>query len=198
MAERKQTEPQQEQTAPQPVDRQLDRQQRASSELELGQRAFEAGEYRRSVQALERSLTWAPAATALHGEIQIWLVMAYDAAGDRELALALCKKTTHHPQWAIRQEAKRLLYILEAPALARRDNWTAKIPDLTDIPSHDEKSWARSPSPTTAPRRSIAPPQGYVIPAPTDPTQVEVEDQGLIWLMLIVSTIVVGGLIWLA
>jgi hypothetical protein len=169
----------------------------AQTEFQLGQQAFESGEYRQSVQALERSLAMAAAGSVLQGDIQIWLVMAYEAAGDRVKARQLCKATVRHPQLATRKDAKGLLYILEAPELRRRDDWVTKIPNLEGIPSRNEKAWA-APAPTKLRNKPKEKPQGYVIPEPTDPTKVEIEDRGFVWLALIGSTIVVLGLIWFA
>jgi hypothetical protein len=169
----------------------------AQQEWQRGKQAFEAGVYRQSVQALERSLAAADPGSALHGEVQIWLVTAYEAAGERALARELCKAAVRHPQWETRKEAKRLLYILEAPELRRREDWNTKIPDLEAIPSTDEKAWA-APSQYQPTRKPKEKPQGYVIPAPTDPSQVETEDRGFVWLIVIGSAIVLGGLIWLA
>jgi hypothetical protein len=173
-----------------------DQKEMARAAFEQGQRAFESGQYRQSVQALEQAIVLAAMASPLHGEIQVWLVMAYDATGDRVAAIALCKKTTRHPQWATRQEAKRLLYILEAPALARSEDWVTKIPDLTTLDRNDDKNWGASPSNNSRPPVEV--PKGYVIPAPTDPTQVEVEDRRFVWVVLGGIAIVLMGLVWWA
>lgn len=168
----------------------------AQQDLQLGQRAFEAGQYRTSVEAFERSLALAPPGTLLHGEVAIWLVTAYEAAGDREPARLLCEKTTKHPQWDTRKEAKRLLYILKAPVLRSREDWLAKIPDLESLePKTDGQKWAAPKSPAIRPPRPAPPPKGYQI-APLPDPHVEREDRAFVWVVLGAIGVLLAGLTW--
>lgn len=105
----------------------------AKTEYARGQAAFERGRYRESVEFLERGVELARPATALGGEVQIWLVNAYSAVGRQEDAIALCEVLTRHPQLDTRKQAKNLLYILQAPSLQKREEWNTKIPDLADL-----------------------------------------------------------------
>jgi hypothetical protein len=146
----------------------------AQQDLALGQRAFEAGQYRTAVKALT----------------------AYEAAGDREPARLLCEKTTKHPQWDTRKEAKRLLYILKAPVLRSRDDWQAKIPDLESLePKTDGQTWAAPKSPAIRPPRPAPAPKGYQI-APLPDPNVAREDQAFVWVVLAAIGVVMLGLAW--
>jgi hypothetical protein len=165
--------------------------------IQQGQRAFESGRYRAAVKAFEAAVGRADPGTVLHGEATVWLVTAYEAAGDREIARKLCKTATRHPQWATRQASKRLLYILEAPELRKRDDWTTKIPDLEALTEdQDDPKWVRVNLQNTAPPkpRSSAQPEGYQIPPPTDLSQVETEDGMFVWVVLGAIGVVLGGL----
>jgi tetratricopeptide (TPR) repeat protein len=164
------------------------------SEFQQGKQAFEAGQYRSAVQLLEQALAWVDAGTPLHGDVQVWLVTAYEAAGDREQARELCKAAVRHPQWETRKSAKRLLYILEAPALRKREDWLTQIPDLEKLESNDDRNWGTPALQTTSRKPKEKPPEGYQIPPPTDPTQVETEDRLFVWVVLGGIAIVLGGL----
>ena len=75
--------------------------------LSQGQRAFECGQYQSAIQCFEQGKTIASVGTALHGELQIWLVMAYEAAGDRTRALDLCRIIGAHPDLETRKQSKQ-------------------------------------------------------------------------------------------
>jgi tetratricopeptide (TPR) repeat protein len=97
-----------------------------------GQDAFERGLYREAIDCFQRALSLTPESSALGGAIQIWLVTAYEAAERREEALALCRELRTHPNYETRQQAKQLLYILEAPKLQLKPEWLTQIPELNE------------------------------------------------------------------
>jgi hypothetical protein len=95
-----------------------------------GLRAMESGRYREAVAALESARVSRP-----HDpQVKLWLVMAYEANQQRQLARDLCRELTSHPDPQIRQQSQRVLYILEAPQLQRRAEWLNEIPPITDEP----------------------------------------------------------------
>jgi TPR repeat protein len=59
----------------------VDLQAQARTAYAYGQEAFERGNYRESVEYFEQAVDLARAATPLGGEIQTWLVNAYNAVG---------------------------------------------------------------------------------------------------------------------
>ncbi|NEQ28041.1 MAG: hypothetical protein F6K28_55440, partial [Microcoleus sp. SIO2G3] len=89
----------------------------AQTQYQAGKTAFERGDYRQSVQALEKAVSLVARNTRVGGEMQFWLVTAYQAAEQQQEAIALCEQLTRHPDLQTRQQAKRLLYILKAPRL---------------------------------------------------------------------------------
>ena len=165
--------------------------------LSQGQRAFECGQYQSAIRCLEQGRTTVSAGTALHGEFQIWLVTAYEAAGDRTRALDLCRAIGRHPDMETRKQSKRLLYILEAPKLRMNPECLTEIPDLTEIePNGGDRDWGRPVVNLTPPRPpKLKPPTGYVIPEPTDPTQVNMgDDRSILWAVLGAIGVLIGVL----
>jgi tetratricopeptide (TPR) repeat protein len=163
---------------------------------QAGQLAFERGDYRQAVQWLEQAAGLAESGTKLEGEVQMWLVNAYEAGGMREQALDLCRQISRHPDWQSRQQAKRLLYILEAPRLRLKPEWQSEIPDLTQLESAD--GWGN----VGASNRTAPPPRleekTYTIAPPTDPTQVKTQDRQALWVALVGIVLTLGGLLWLS
>jgi len=180
-----------------PDDRGDDRKLQAQTCFQAGQRAFEFGNYPIAIQKFEQGRTFASASSALHGELQTWLVTAYEAAGDRDRALELCRTIGSHPNLETRKQAKRLLYILEAPKLRRKEDWLTKIPDLTDIRDNNDKNWGTTASNLTSPKPvKIKPPEGYVIPEPTDPTKVNMGDERSLGWAVAGAIAILLGVLW--
>lgn len=100
---------------------------------QLGKDAFERGQYRAAIEQLEKACGLVNRASPLGGEVQMWLVTAYEAAGLREEAIALCETVSRHPDVTARKQGRRLLYILRAPRLKPRPEWITPIPDLSTL-----------------------------------------------------------------
>jgi tetratricopeptide (TPR) repeat protein len=163
--------------------------EQAKAQYELGKRAFEGGEYRQSVEALERAVGLANPNSALGGEMQTWLVTAYQAAGRLTEAIALCEQLGQHPDLKTRQQGKRLLYILQAPQLKTRPEWLTQIPDLTAINSEGERPQPKYGSTT---------PKPIPAPEPVDLSQVNTKDNRFVWVALVLILLLGGGLLWLS
>jgi tetratricopeptide (TPR) repeat protein len=101
---------------------------------QAGISAFERGQYRVSIEQLNAALDLISSGSREGGEIQIWLISAYQGLGEGEKASEICKQLITHPIYQIREQAKRLLYIIEAPRLKRPEEWMTKIPDLEKLP----------------------------------------------------------------
>jgi tetratricopeptide (TPR) repeat protein len=168
----------------------------AKADYQAGMAAFERGDYRKSVGSLEKANAMINPNSALGGDVQSWLVMAYEAAGQREAAIALCRQLTNHPDLKTRKEGRRLLYILEAPQLKTRPEWLTQIPDLTNISEADPKSRMGASSVTSGRSRTV--PRPKAIPEPVDLSQVNTEDNRFIWVALLAAISIVGGLVWLS
>lgn len=166
-------------------------------EYRAGKADFERGNYRESVQHFETANSLASPSSRLGGEIQIWLVTAYEAAGRRSEALDLCRRVSRHPDYTTRKEGKRLLYILEAPKLQTRPEWLTQIPDLSTLADGTAQTGkGRSQYTSTAPAKREDPPKQLLLTEPADPTKVNTKDNQFIWVALIAIIILLGSLAW--
>ncbi|MDB9518129.1 hypothetical protein PN466_14350 [Roseofilum reptotaenium CS-1145] len=155
--------------------------------LERGKQAFERGDYREAIADLEAAKGQVSGSSALGGEVQIWLVTAYEAAGKRDEALSLCETLDNHPDWHTRKQARRLLEILKAPQLNRRSEWNTTIPDLSAMEESDRLY--RQGTGTT----QVKPPKSKEELEPVDLSSVETEDNRFLWVALVAIALIIGG-----
>ncbi|NJR41131.1 MAG: hypothetical protein HC781_22680 [Leptolyngbyaceae cyanobacterium CSU_1_4] len=167
----------------------------ARQQFQIGQNAFERGLYRQSIEALEKAVSLADRSSSLGGEVQIWLVTAYQAADKNMEAIALCESLSTHPDVKIRKQSRRLLAILKAPKLKLREEWMTKIPDLTQLDEANGKNKRASGYLPPAPRPRSRPTPA---PAPIDLSQVETKDNGFVWIALGAIGLTIIGLIGLS
>jgi len=176
-------------------------QQNVSSDLEIvrteyqaGIAAFEGGQYRLAVQHLEKASALVARNSRLGGEVQIWLVTAYEAAGQKTEAIALCEQLKRHPDIETSKQARRLLYIMQAPQLQRPTEWLTQIPDLATLADNEAQTRLGS---ATANTNSSPKPQQRPVPEPIDPSQVNTRDNYFIWIALIaIIGLMLAGLFW--
>lgn len=161
----------------------------ATKEYQAGIAAFERGQYRESVDRLQKASALTTGNSRLGGKIQIWLVTAYEAAGQRTEAIALCEQLKQHPDSETSKQGKRLLYIMQAPQLKRPTEWMTQIPDLAAIA--DNESQVRIGSGNNKPKQ---PPQTEFV----DLSQVNTQDNRFIWVSLIAIGLTIIGLLWRA
>lgn len=165
------------------------------AEYRAGKAAFERGEYRKSVQHLESAEAMVDPVSRLGGEVQIWLVTAYEAAGQRTEAIDLCRRVSRHPDYTTRKQGKRLLYILEAPKLRARPEWLTEIPDLTGL--GDSSGQDRKGSSQYAAARSNKPrTETKPVFQPLEPNQEAVKDNQFVWVALLATGLMLGSLLW--
>jgi len=162
----------------------------AKREYETGRNLFERGQYGRALGHLEKASALADRGSSFGGDVQIWLVTAYQAAGREKDAIALCEKLTRHPQWDIRKQSRRLLDILKAPRLSKRPEWLTQIPDLGAVEESDRRDRRGQNTPI---KKSPAPKLGE----PVDLTQVNTKDNGFVWLALVAILLILGSFFWI-
>ncbi|WP_042341343.1 tetratricopeptide repeat protein [Calothrix sp. PCC 7507] len=160
--------------------------------FQTGKVAFESGQYREAVENLEKASTLVARNSRLGGEVQLWLVTAYEAAGRTEDAIALCQQLKRHPYSETSKQARRLVYILQAPKLQRPSEWMTEIPDLGALSDNESKI-----------RIAAKPRNSSGIKKPTEPefldlSQVNTSDNRFIWLALIVISLTLLYLAWLS
>lgn len=164
---------------------------KAKIEYQAGKAAFERGDYRQSVEYLEKASALVVRNSRLGGEVQMWLVTAYEAAGQRTEAIALCKQLKRHPDPETNKQSRNLLYILEAPQLERRPEWLTEIPDLTAVSESEHKFRQGS-----GVKRANPLPTKRIEAEPIDLSQVNTKDNRFIWVALIAISLILGGLVW--
>ena len=164
----------------------------AKSRYQIGVTAFENGQYRQAVENLEKASALLGKNTRFAGEVQIWLVNAYEAAERSEEAIALCQELSRHPHYEIRQQSKRLLYILKAPKLNRPKEWMTEIPDLDVISDNKSKIFVTSQS-----QKSTSKPKP-VEPEYIDLSTVNTKDNSFVWVALIAVGLTISYLVWLS
>jgi tetratricopeptide (TPR) repeat protein len=168
--------------------------EQAGLDFHAGKDAFERGQYRQAIEALQRSIALFGRNSAAGGEAQIWLVNAYQAAGQNLEAIALCEGLGSHPDLKTRKQSRRMIYILKAPKLKLKDEWVTKIPDLSKLDEANGKKRASSGYPPPPPR-PLPKPKSFVS-EPVDLNKVETKDNGFVWLALGAIALTVAGLIW--
>ena len=104
-------------------------------EYQAGQLAFERGRYREAVHHLEVASALVVGHAGLNGDVQIWLVTAYEAVGQCSDAIALCKKMTQHPSLEIRQQSlRRYVSLCERKSCSRRvEQFTPRVANVGEV-----------------------------------------------------------------
>lgn len=163
----------------------------AKNLYQSGKAAFESGQYRQAVENLEKAIALVNRNSRTGGEIQIWLVTAYEAAGRTEDAIALCEELKRHPFSETSKQARRLVYILKAPKLQRPSEWMTEIPDLGALSDNESKIRLAASTKSNQPKKPTE--REYV-----DLSQVNTKDNRFIWVALITISLILGSLVWLS
>jgi tetratricopeptide (TPR) repeat protein len=165
-----------------------DKRAQAKATIAQGQAAFERGRYKQAIAHFQTALTLSNPMGASGGEIQLWLVNAYIAAGEQAEGMALCRKLILHPDLETKRQSKNLLYILEAPELEMKPEWVTKIPDLAGLEGEPTQHYAQK---AKKPRQ-----RKPKAPEPVDLSQVNTADNQFVWIALLGVILTLGGLIW--
>lgn len=164
---------------------------------QAGKAAFESGQYRQSISLLEKAIALVPKTSILSGEAGIWLVMAQDASGRNEDAIALCTQLAKHPHLETAQQGKRLLYILKAPKLTKRPEWKSEIPDLSRLEDGDRAPSALANYPRTKKKRKPRQEEPEEL-EPIDWSKIDTNDNQFIGIALVVIILLVASWAWLS
>ena len=155
-----------------------------------GKKALENGKYRLSIAKLESAKELVSFSTRMGAEVEILLATAYQAAGNKQQAIACCQELTNHPNLSIRQKAKDVLYIIQAPELQRPSEWMSEIPDLSSSDTAKPKYVATK-------KKTPSKPQNEEL-SEIDWSQVNKEDNQFIWFALLIAIATIGGLIFIS
>ena len=100
------------------------------SELATAEASLQRGDYGQSLVFLESLASQYPLPSKEGAKIRILMITAWMGQGEDQKAIATCRLLTNQKESTIRQQAKQLISILEAPSLSRPDNWSIKIPQI--------------------------------------------------------------------
>ena len=101
-----------------------------ASVIKAVEAALEKGHYNFCIKILEPLLLDYKAETEIGGKLRLLVVTAHMGKGDEKEAIDICQTLIHNKKETIRQQAKQLLSILDAPQLPRPSNWSVEIPKI--------------------------------------------------------------------
>ena len=116
-----------------PADGQAGPQQPDPPELAQAQRALESGDYGACLRGLTPLADAHGASTPLGGRIRLLMATALMGQGDAAAAAACCRSLRGCKDLILRQQARDLEEVLEAPALQRPRNWSVQMPSLGEL-----------------------------------------------------------------
>ncbi len=119
--------------------------------LAAAEAALERGDYGQCIALLEPLAEATSNSDSQGAEIRMLLVTAWMGKGDESKALSTCRLLTRCKDPELRNRARQLLDVLEAPSLARPESWSMQLPTLEMDPSVGKR-------PKLLNRRKLPPP----------------------------------------
>ena len=132
-----------------------------STGLSAAERALERGDYGLCLRLLEPLAEASPITEPEGAAIRMVMVTAWMGQGEERKAIATCRLLTRCKDPDLRNRARQLLSVLEAPSLERPARWSMQLPTLDMAPRVGKGTV------TGSRRRRPTPPP----PPPTGPTQ---------------------------
>ena len=133
-----------------------------TSAIKAAEDALDKGDYNFCIKIVEPFLVDFQADTSIGGQIRLLIVTAYIGKGDEQKAINISKALINNKKENVRQQAKQLISILEAPNLPRPSNWSVEIPKIKMEPSVEtsfrktkKKKKERINHPQTGPTKSL-------------------------------------------
>ena len=132
-----------------------------ASAIKAAEAALEKGDYNFCIKIVDPLLLDSQADTSMGGKLRLIIVTAYMGKGEEQKAISICQTLIHNKKESVRQQAKQLLSILDAPQLPRPSNWSIEIPKLEMEPSlkssfrKPKKKKERINHPPTGPTKSL-------------------------------------------
>ncbi len=106
-----------------------------ASAIKAAEAAIDKGDYNFCIKTIEPLLLDFQPETETGGKLRLLIVTAYMGKCDEQKAINICQILIHNKKESIRQQAKQLLSILDAPHLPRPSNWSIEIPKIELEPS---------------------------------------------------------------
>ena len=92
--------------------------------------ALDKGDYNLCIEIIDPLLLTFSGSTTIGGQLRLLKVTAYMGIGDEQKAINICQTLIDNKEANVRQQAKQLLSILDAPRLPRPSNWSIEIPKI--------------------------------------------------------------------
>ena len=102
----------------------------SASAIKAAEVALEKGDYNFCIKIVDPLLLSYTAETKIGGQLRLLKVTAYIGRGDEKEAIEICQLLVNNREPTVRQQAKQLLSILDAPSLPRPANWSVEIPKI--------------------------------------------------------------------
>ncbi len=131
-----------------------------ASAIKTAEAALDIGDYNFCIKIVDPLLITFQAETETGGQLRLLIVTAYMGKGDEQQAKNICQTLTKNKKESIRQQAKQLLSILDAPHLPRPSNWSVEIPKIEMDPSlkssfRKKKEKKKTIHPPTGPTKNL-------------------------------------------
>ncbi len=150
----------------------------------MAEQALESGDYQQCLNLLEVLAKEYPLTEKKGAQIRMLMVTALMGKGQEQEAISTCRLLTHCKDNNLRQKARQLLEVLEAPSLPRPDNWSITLPKIDFT---DSKGGARQNLKKRIPKETPPPP-------PTGPTKfLSIGFSLLVLIVLIVLSFALSG-----
>tara|TARA_Y100001968_G_C19443944_1_gene764186 strand:- start:96 stop:1196 length:1101 start_codon:yes stop_codon:yes gene_type:complete len=130
-----------------------------TSALKAAEAAIESGDYSQCILLLESLISKDKLARKEKSEAQILLVTAWIGQGNDQKAIETCQALIKDKDSKIREKAKQLISILEAPSLPRPSSWSVKIPNI-DLTTEKRQNLSFSKTKEGDDRAERLPPTG--------------------------------------
>ena len=108
---------------------------KSASAIKAAEAALEKGDYNFCLKIIDPLLLSFPAETTTGAQLRLLKVTAHMGRGDEQAAINICQLLTTNKEPSIRDQAKQLISILDAPCLPRPSNWSVEIPKIEMEPS---------------------------------------------------------------
>ena len=128
--------------------------------LGKAEEALSRGDYAQCIQILEYLENCHEHSDLDHSNIRMLLITAYIGKGDNHKAIKVYRLLVKSKTKSIREQAKQLLPILEAPSLNRPSNWSIQIPSIKNSFDNSSKYLTQSKPISKNESRVYYPPTG--------------------------------------
>ena len=105
--------------------------QPAPLDLTIAETALERGDYGQCLEQLTPLAEARPLPDPEGARVRLLMVTALMGQGRDQEALTICQLLSRSGEPQLRQQARQLLTILEAPALDRPERWSMRLPPLS-------------------------------------------------------------------